>query len=136
MSEIIKIHDLPGLGRYGKALKDYGNNIEAAAKETERQFITKTEESVSDAVLAFFEKMNTLQTQVFHQAPEIIKNYGANVQFFESTVSGLGFEVKAWTWDEGKNDVTQKLKVDQVDKIKEVMKSLQSLLDSATEKLI
>lgn len=135
MSEIIKIHDLPGLGRYGKALKDYGNNIEAAAKETERQFITKTEESVSDAVLAFFEKMNTLQTQVFHQAPEIIKNYGANVQFFESTVSGLGFEVKAWTWDEGKNDVTQKLKVDQVDKIKEVMKSLQSLLDSATEKV-
>ena len=53
MSEVIKIHNLPGLANYGKALNDYGNNIEAAAKETERQFLTKTDDSVSDAVLAF-----------------------------------------------------------------------------------
>ena len=95
MSDVIKIHDLPGLARYGKALNDYGNSIKAAAKETERQFITKTEESVSNTVLAFFEKLNTLQTQVFHQAPEAIKKYGGNVQFFEETISGLSFNVKA-----------------------------------------
>ena len=69
MSEVIKIHNLPGLANYGKALNDYGNNIEAAAKETERQFLTKTDDSVSDAVLAFFEILNSLQSQVFHQAP-------------------------------------------------------------------
>lgn len=134
MSEVIKIHNLPGLANYGKALNDYGNNIEAAAKETERQFLTKTDDSVSDAVLAFFEKLNSLQSQVFHQAPAAIKQYGSYVQFFEDTVTGQGFDIKAWTWGDGKDTVVQKLKVEQVDKIKEVMDGLQPLLDSATEK--
>ena len=134
MSEVIKIHNLPGLANYGKALNDYGNNIEAAAKETERQFLTKTDDSVSDAVLAFFEELNILQAQVFYQAPAAIKQYGSYVQFFEDTVTGLGFDIKAWTWGEGKDTVVQKLKVEQVDKIKEVMDGLQPLLDSATEK--
>ena len=134
MSEVIKIHNLPGLANYGKALNDYGNNIEAAAKETERQFLTKTDDSVSDAVLAFFEKLNSLQSQVFHQAPAAIKQYGSYVQFFENTVVGQGFDIKAWTWGEGKDTVVQKLKVEQVDKIKQLMDGLQPLLDSATEK--
>lgn len=134
MSEVIKIHNLPGLANYGKALNDYGNNIEAAAKETERQFLTKTDDSVSDAVLAFFEILNSLQSQVFHQAPAAIKQYGSYVQFFENTVAGQGFDIKAWTWGDGKDTVVQKLKVEQVDKIKEVMDGLQPLLDSATEK--
>lgn len=134
MSEVIKIHDLPGLSQYGKALIEYGNNIEAASKETERQFLTKTKDSVSDAILAFFEYLNSLQAQVFHQAPSIIKQYGNFVQIFEETVTGAGFDVKAWTWNDGKDTVTQKLKVDQLDKIKEVMDGLQPLLDSASEK--
>ena len=108
MSEVIKIHNLPGLANYGKALNDYGNNIEAAAKETERQFLTKTDDSVSDAVLAFFEELNILQAQVFYQAPAAIKQYGSYVQFFEDTVTGLGFDIKAWTWGEGKDTVVQK----------------------------
>ena len=54
--------------------------------------------------------------------------------FFENTVAGQGFDIKAWTWGDGKDTVVQKLKVEQVDKIKEVMDGLQPLLDSATEK--
>ena len=134
MSDIIKIHNLPGLSQYGKSLTAYSNQIKVAAKETERQFITKTNESVSDAILAFFAKLNQLQIQVFHKAPELIEKYGKTVGDFEETVSSLGFDVKAWTWSEGKDTVVNKLNGEQVEEIKGVMDKLQPLLDLTSEK--
>lgn len=134
MSDRIKIHDLPGLLQYGTALNSYGDNVEAAAKDTERIFKDKSDGAESTAVLAFFERLNFLQQQVFYSAPSIIKLYGSNVTTFSNDVTGVGFNKKAWTWGDGKDSVKTILTGKQVDTIKTRFQAIQPLLDQATEK--
>lgn len=134
MSDRIKIHDLPGLLQYGTALNSYGDNVEAAAKDTERIFKDKSDGAESTAVLAFFERLNILQQQVFYSAPAIIKLYGSNVTTFSNDVTGVGFNKKAWTWGDGKDSVKTILTGKQVTTIQTRFQAIQPLLDQATEK--
>lgn len=134
MSDRIKIHDLPGLLQYGTALNSYGDNVEAAAKDTERIFKDKSDGAESTAVLAFFERLNILQQQVFYSAPSIIKLYGSNVTTFSNDVTGVGFQKKAWTWGDGKDSVKTILTGTQVTTIQTRFQAIQPLLDQATEK--
>lgn len=134
MSDRIKIHDLPGLLQYGTALKSYGDNVEAAAKDTERIFRDKSDEAESTAVLAFFGRLNILQQQVFYSAPSIIKLYGSNVTTFSNNVTSIGFNKKAWTWGDGKDSVKTILTGKQVTTIQTRFQAIQPLLDQATEK--
>lgn len=134
MSDRIKIHDLPGLLQYGTALNSYGDNVEAAAKDTERIFKDKSDGAESTAVLAFFERLNILQQQVFYSAPAIIKLYGSNVTTFSNDVTGVGFNKKAWTWGDGKDSVKTILTGKQVSTIQTRFQAIQPLLDQATEK--
>lgn len=42
MNDVIKVHDLPAIGRYAKSIQQFSKEVEAAASETERQFNSKT----------------------------------------------------------------------------------------------
>ena len=53
MSDRIKIRDLPGLLQYGTALNSYGDNVEAAAKDTERIFKDKSDERINGCTCFF-----------------------------------------------------------------------------------
>ena len=68
MSEVIKVYDLPAIERYAKAIQEFSKNVESASEETERQFNTKTGNNTDEALAltAFFERLNSLQNQVFH----------------------------------------------------------------------
>lgn len=141
MSDVIKVHDLPGIARYATAIQQFSKNVEAAASETERQFNTKTGNGndKADALTAFFERLNSLQHQVFHTFPNHISYFAERVSNFENSVSGAGFDKEAWTSGTGMQDVGQKLTGEGADSqlyiVKDTIKNLQDLLDTATTAL-
>lgn len=141
MSDVIKVHDLPGIARYATAIQQFSKNVEAAGSETERQFNTKTGNGndKADALTAFFERLNSLQHQVFHTFPNHISYFAGQVSNFENSVSGAGFDKEAWTSATGMQDVGQKLTGEGADSqlyiVKDTIKNLQDLLDTATTAL-
>ena len=141
MSDVIKVHDLPAIERYAKAIQEFSKNVESASKETERQFNTKTGNNSDEAVAltAFFERLNSLQNQVFHTFPKYISHFSGSISHFENSISDAGFDKEAWTSETGMQEVGTKLAGEgensQLYTVKETIKNLQALLDTATTAL-
>ena len=141
MNDVIKIHDLPAIGRYAKSIQQSSKEVEAAASETERQFNSKTGNGNDEALalVAFFERLNILQNLVFHRYPKYMENFASSVSHFESSVSRAGFNKEAWTSGSGMQDLVKKLTDEGSDSqlyaIKDTIKHLQELFDRATSAL-
>ena len=135
MSDIIKVHDLPGIEDYGKSISEFSKSYSAAVSDTERTFSLKKQNSELDALEAFYNKLNILQEKVFHKVPEALEKYSTTNTVFSSTVKNAGFEVKAWTSESGKGTVTQTLTGDQTTAVSDVKSKLQPALDTATQLL-
>ena len=141
MNDVIKVHDLPAIGRYAKSIQQFSKEVEAAASETERQFNSKTGNGNDEALalVAFFERLNILQNLVFHRYPKYMENFASSVSHFESSVSGAGFNKEAWTSGSGMQDLVKKLTDEGSDSqlfaIKDTIKHLQELFDRATSAL-
>ena len=135
MSDIIKVHDLPGIEDYGKSISEFSKSYSAAVSDTERTFSLKKQNSELDALEAFYNKLNLLQEKVFHKVPEALEKYSTTNTVFSSTVKNAGFEVKAWTSESGKGTVTQTLTGDQTTAVSDVKSKLQPALDTATQLL-
>lgn len=141
MNDVIKVHDLPAIGRYAKSIQQFSKEVEAAASETERQFNSKTGNGNDEALalVAFFERLNILQNLVFHRYPKYMENFASSVSHFESSVSGAGFDKEAWTSGSGMQDLVKKLTDEGSDSqlyaIKDTIKHLQELFDRATSAL-
>ncbi|CEL89362.1 hypothetical protein [Streptococcus sanguinis] len=98
--DIIKVHDLPAIARYSKSVQEFAKGVDSASKETERTFNVKTgktegEGDEGEAINAFFERLNQLQTQVFKEFPTTITHFSTALSKFEGEVTGAGFEKKA-----------------------------------------
>ncbi|WP_295504581.1 hypothetical protein [uncultured Streptococcus sp.] len=141
--DIIKVHDLPAIARYSKSVQEFAKGVDSASKETERTFNVKTgktegEGDEGEAINAFFERLNQLQTQVFKEFPTTITHFSTALSKFEGEVTGAGFEKKAWTQQSGNDTVYNKLngaESEQYQKVEEKAKALQTLLDDASGKL-
>ena len=135
MSDIIKIHNLPGIDDFGKSISEFSKSYSVAVSDTERKFSIKKNNSELDALEAFYKKLNILQEKVFHKVPEELEKYSTLNITFSSTIKDAGFDVKAWTSESGKNTVTQTLTGDQSTAVEDVKSKLQPALDTATRLL-
>lgn len=143
MSDIIKVHDLSAIARYSKAVQEFSKGVDSASKQTMRKFNEKAgktggSEDKGEAINAFFARLNTLQTQVFHEFPTVITHFSTALSTFEESATGAGFQKEAWTQQTGNDSVYKKLdgvESDQYEKIKTKVDDLQTLLNAATAEL-
>lgn len=143
MSDIIKVHDLPAIARYSKAVQEFSKGVDSASKQTMRKFNEKAgktggSEDKGEAINAFFARLNTLQTQVFHEFPTVITHFSTALSTFEESATGAGFQKEAWTQQTGNDSVYKKLdgvESDQYEKIKTKVDDFQTLLNNATAEL-
>ena len=133
--DVIKVHDLPGIAQYSQSIKKFSQNLSTATDDTARTFNTQIEGSEGQAINAFLQSLNDLQSQVFNKIPKVLTKYATVVSDFESSVSGVGFTKEAWTSESGNTSVRNKLTGDQKDTLQSVAKALQSALDAATKAL-
>lgn len=87
----------------------------------------------AEAINAFFEKLNKIQTTVFKDAPKAVMTYGQQVFTFTGELKGLGFSSLAFTDDESMTTLTNSLEAQQRDVIaivkSKVIKVVQQAVD-------
>ena len=86
----IQVKNIAGLDSYGTSIHSFGR-FEEAASDTVREFNTSLEGEKAEAINAFFEKLNAIQTTVFKDAPKAVMTYGQQVFTFTGELKGLGF---------------------------------------------
>lgn len=111
----IQVKNISGLDSYGTSIHTFGGRFEEAASDTVREFNTSLEGEKAEAINAFFEKLNTIQTTVFKDAPKDVMTYGQQVFTFTGELKGLGFSSLAFTDDESITSLTKSLEVQQRD---------------------
>ena len=135
MSDIIKVKNLPKIAEQADAIGDFSEAVLSAGNETQRQFNIKTSDAELETLNMFLEKLNSLQVYVLDDIPRILKDYSKALLSFYTSVTGKGFEVKAWTSASGVETVKSYLSNQQQDEVKKVKDTLQKALDQATELL-
>lgn len=111
----IQVKNIAGLDSYGTSIHSFGGRFEEAASDTVREFNTSLEGEKAEAINAFFEKLNAIQTTVFKDAPKDVMTYGQQVFTFTGELKGLGFSSLAFTDDESITSLTKSLEVQQRD---------------------
>lgn len=111
----IQVKNISGLDSYGTSIHTFGGRFEEAASDTVREFNTSLEGEKAEAINAFFEKLNTIQTTVFKDAPKDVMTYGQQVFTFTGELKGLGFSSLAFTDDDSITSLTNSLEVQQRD---------------------
>jgi len=129
----IQVKNIAGLDSYGTSIHSFGGRFEEAASDTVREFNTSLEGEKAEAINAFFEKLNTIQTTVFKDAPKDVMTYGQQVFTFTGELKGLGFSFLAFTDDESMTTLTNSLEAQQRDVIaivkSKVIKVVQQAVD-------
>lgn len=129
----IQVKNISGLDSYGTSIHTFGGRFDEAASDTVREFNTSLEGEKAEAINAFFEKLNTIQTTVFKDAPKAIMTYGQQVFTFTGELKGLGFSSLAFTDDESITTLTNSLESQQRDEItgvkSKVIQALQQAVD-------
>lgn len=129
----IQVKNIAGLNSYGTSIHTFGGRFDEAASDTVREFNTSLEGEKAEAINAFFEKLNTIQTTVFKDAPKDIMTYGQQVFTFTGELKGLGFSSLAYTDDESITTLTNSLEGQQRDEItgvkSKVIQTLQQAVD-------
>lgn len=129
----IQVKNISGLDSYGTSIHTFGGRFEEAASDTVREFNTSLEGEKADAINAFFEKLNTIQTTVFKEAPKDIMTYGQKIFTFTGELKGLGFSSLAFTDDDAMTSLTSSLEGRQRDEIKDVKDKLTKALQHAVD---
>ena len=129
----IQVKNIAGLNSYGTSIHTFGGRFDEAASDTVREFNTSLEGEKAEAINAFFEKLNTIQTTVFKDAPKDVMTYGQQVFTFTGELKGLGFSSLAYTDDESITTLTNSLEGQQRDEItgvkSKVIQTLQQAVD-------
>ena len=129
----IQVKNIAGLNSYGTSIHTFGGRFDEAASDTVREFNTSLEGEKAEAINAFFEKLNKIQTTVFKDAPKDIMTYGQQVFTFTGELKGLGFSSLAYTDDESITTLTNSLEGQQRDEItgvkSKVIQALQQAVD-------
>ena len=129
----IQVKNIAGLNSYGTSIHTFGGRFDEAASDTVREFNTSLEGEKAEAINAFFEKLNKIQTTVFKDAPKAVMTYGQQVFTFTGELKGLGFSSLAFTDDESMTTLTNSLEAQQRDVIaivkSKVIKVVQQAVD-------
>lgn len=129
----IQVKNIAGLDSYGTSIHSFGGRFEEATSDTVREFNTSLEGEKAEAINAFFEKLNAIQTTVFKDAPKAVMTYGQQVFTFTGELKGLGFSSLAFTDDESMTTLTNSLEAQQRDVIaivkSKVIKVVQQAVD-------
>lgn len=131
----IQVKNIAGLDSYGTSIHTFGGRFDEAASDTVREFNTSLEGEKAEAINAFFEKLNTIQTTVFKDAPKDIMTYGQQVFTFTGELKGLGFSTLAYTDDESITTLTNSLEGQQRDEINRVKSKVIQTLQQAVDVL-
>ena len=131
----IQVKNIAGLNSYGTSIHTFGGRFDEAASDTVREFNTSLEGEKAEAINAFFEKLNTIQTTVFKDAPKDIMTYGQQVFTFTGELKGLGFSTLAYTDDESITTLTNSLEGQQRDEINGVKSKVIQTLQQAVDVL-
>ena len=129
----IQVKNIAGLNSYGTSIHTFGGRFDEAASDTVREFNTSLEGEKAEAINAFFEKLNTIQTTVFKDAPKDIMTYGQQVFTFTGELKGLGFSTLAYTDDESITTLTNSLEGQQRDEINGVKSKVIQTLQQAVD---
>ncbi|MCP8994686.1 hypothetical protein NML63_08420 [Streptococcus sp. CF9-1] len=129
----IQVKNIAGLNSYGTSIHTFGGRFDEAASDTVREFNTSLEGEKAEAINAFFEKLNKIQTTVFKDAPKDIMTYGQQVFTFTGELKGLGFSTLAYTDDESITTLTNSLEGQQRDEINGVKSKVIQTLQQAVD---
>lgn len=129
----IQVKNIAGLNSYGTSIHTFGGRFDEAASDTVREFNTSLEGEKAEAINAFFEKLNKIQTTVFKDAPKDIMTYGQQVFTFTGELKGLGFSSLAYTDDESITTLTNSLEGQQRDEINGVKSKVIQTLQQAVD---
>lgn len=129
----IQVKNISGLDSYGTSIHTFGGRFDEAASDTVREFNTSLEGEKAEAINAFFEKLNTIQTTVFKDAPKAIMTYGQQVFTFTGELKGLGFSSLAFTDDESITTLTNSLESQQRDEITGVKSKVIKVVQQAVD---
>lgn len=135
----ITVTSISGLSDYATTVRAFSTDYTSAVNETSRQFSLKLGEgsdpAKAEAVTAFLDRLNNMQTMVFDNVPAALETYATVVSTYENSLSGAGFQSKVWSDDGGAEAVSSALRGAQIDDIHSVKDSLQRAIDKVAEAL-
>lgn len=130
----VKINNISELESYGKNIKDFSDKYEVETNALYRNFTDKAgSDSKGEAINAYFEKLNNIQSQVFSELPSAIKKYGEVVTTYVSEIRDTEFVDKCYSSDTGANDLSSLLKGTQTNDIFNLSKDLDGAFQQAAD---
>ena len=130
----VKINNISELESYGKNIKDFSDKYEVETNALYRNFTDKAgSDSKGEAINAYFEKLNNIQSQVFSELPSAIKKYGEVVTTYVSEIRDTEFVDQCYSSDTGANDLSSLLKGAQTNDIFNLSKDLDEAFKQAAD---
>lgn len=130
----VKINNISELESYGNNIKDFSDKYEVEANALYRNFTDKAgSDSKGEAINAYFEKLNNIQSQVFSELPSAIKKYGEVVTTYVSEIRDTEFVDQCYSSDTGANDLSSLLKGSQTNDIFNLSKDLDGVFQQAAD---
>ena len=133
----VTVTSLPGLTSFSNRLEHLSSTYRDAIGKAGRDLYAKAREdnNQGEAIVAYLEKVNALQSQIFEKYPGDIAYFSKIVEQYVNSLKGMGFQQKAWSWHLGADDVKKALQIDQIDAITTYIDQFQSAFDVVTEAL-
>ena len=130
----VKINNISELESYGNNIKDFSDKYEVETNALYRNFTDKAgSDSKGEAINAYFEKLNNIQSQVFSELPSAIKKYGEVVTTYVSEIRDTEFVDQCYSSDTGANDLSSLLKGAQTNDIFNLSKDLDGVFQQAAD---
>lgn len=130
----VKINNISELESYGNNIKDFSDKYEVETNALYRNFTDKAgSDSKGEAINAYFEKLNNIQSQVFSELPSAIKKYGEVVTTYVSEIRDTEFVDQCYSSDSGANDLSSLLKGAQTNDIFNLSKDLDGVFQQAAD---
>ncbi|EGU62639.1 hypothetical protein O3602_07425 [Streptococcus sp. 27098_8_186] len=130
----VKINNISELESYGNNIKDFSDKYEVETNALYRNFTDKAgSDSKGEAINAYFEKLNNIQSQVFSELPSAIKKYGEVVTTYVSEIRDTEFVDQCYSSDTGANDLSSLLKGSQTNDIFNLSKDLDGVFQQAAD---
>ena len=130
----VKINNISELEWYGNNIKNFSDKYEVETNALYRNFTDKAgSDSKGEAINAYFEKLNNIQSQVFSELPSAIKKYGEVVTTYVSEIRDTEFVDQCYSSDTGANDLSSLLKGAQTNDIFNLSKDLDGVFQQAAD---
>ena len=127
------VESISSLASYAKNIHMFSDSYLEAANTSYRTYSVALTGQHGDAVQAFVDKLNTLQSQVFDQYPTALATYAQTVATYEEALTGHGFNERMWSDKSGSEKLKELYTGDQATEISDKVTEMNNLLKSAAE---